>query len=174
MNKTDHDSRMMRTEGQPTVQGYNAQAAVTRGQIIVAAEITVESPDFGHLEPVVEAALRELDDAGVTQRPEIVLADAGYWHKEQIESIVSDGIQVLVPPDGGLVKTSGPAGTKVCMRSCAACSPASTATRSTSTEKRPSSRCSRRSSSTARSTASSAEAGPPHFPNGGWSPPRTT
>jgi hypothetical protein len=43
MNKTDHDSRMMRTQGQPTIQGYNAQAAVTRGQIIVAAEITVES-----------------------------------------------------------------------------------------------------------------------------------
>lgn len=102
MNKTDHDSRMMRTEGQPTVQGYNAQAAVTRGQIIVAAELAVESPDFGHLEPTARAALRELDDAGVTQRPETVLADAGYWHKEQMESIVSDGIQVLVPPDGGL------------------------------------------------------------------------
>jgi transposase len=108
MNKTDHDSRMMRTEGQPTVQGYNAQAAVTRGQIIVAAEIAVESPDFGHLQPVVEAALRELADAGVTQRPETVLADAGYWHKEQIESIVSDGIQVLVPPDGGLRKDIRP------------------------------------------------------------------
>ena len=108
MNKTDHDSRMMRTQGQPTIQGYNAQAAVTRGQIIVAAEITVESPDFGHLEPVVEAALRELDDAGVTQRPEIVLGDAGYWHKEQIESIVAGGIQVLVPPDGGLRKDIRP------------------------------------------------------------------
>ena len=108
MNKTDHDSRMMRTQGQPTIQGYNAQAAVTRGQIIVAAEITVDSPDFGHLEPVVTAALRELDDASVQQRPEIVLADAGYWHKEQIESIVSDGIQVLVPPDGGLRKDIRP------------------------------------------------------------------
>jgi hypothetical protein len=108
MNKTDHDSRMMRTQGQPTVQGYNAQAAVTRGQIIVAAEVTVDSPDFGHLEPVVEAARRELDRAGVSQQPEIVLADAGYWHKEQIESIVSDGIQVLVPPDGGLRKDIRP------------------------------------------------------------------
>ena len=102
MNKTDHDSRMMRTQGQPTVQGYNAQAAVTRGQIIVAAEIAVESPDFGHLEPAVRAALRELEDAGVTQRPETVLADAGYWHTKQMENIVSDGIQVLVPPDAGL------------------------------------------------------------------------
>jgi transposase len=108
MNKTDHDSRMMRTQGQPTIQGYNAQAAVTRGQIIVAAELTVESPDFGHLEPVVTAALRELDAAGVTERPEIVLADAGYWHQGQTESIVSDGIQVLVPPDGGLRKDIRP------------------------------------------------------------------
>jgi Transposase DDE domain len=108
VNKTDHDARMMRTEGQPTVQGYNAQAAVTRGQVIVAAEITVEGPDFGHLEPVVHATLRELDAAGVTQRPEMVLADAGYWHKEQMDSIVSDGIQVLVPPDGGLRKDIRP------------------------------------------------------------------
>ena len=108
MNKTDHDSRMMRTQGQPTIQGYNAQAAVTRGQIIVAAEITVESPDFGHLEPVVTAVLRELDAAGVAERPEIVLADAGYWHQEQMESIVSDGIKVLVPPDGGLRKDIRP------------------------------------------------------------------
>jgi transposase len=102
MNKTDPDSRMMRTQGQPTIQGYNAQAAVTRGQIIVAAEIAVESPDFGHLEPIVRAALRELDDAGVSDRPETVLADAGYWHTRQMENIVSDGIQVLVPPDAGL------------------------------------------------------------------------
>jgi hypothetical protein len=108
INKTDHDSRMMRTDGQPTVQGYNAQAAVTRGQIIVAVEITVESPDFGHLEPVVTATLGQLEKAGVSQQPEIVLADAGYWHKEQIENIVSDGIQVLVPPDGGLRKGVGP------------------------------------------------------------------
>jgi transposase len=102
MNKTDPDSRMMRTQGQPTVQGYNAQAAVTRGQIIVAAEVAVESPDFGHLEPVVRAALRELEDAGVTQRPEMVLADAGYGHTKQMENVVSDGIQVLVSPDAGL------------------------------------------------------------------------
>ncbi len=104
MDKTDPDSRMMRTQGQPTIQGYNAQAVVTRGQIIVAAEITVESPDFGHLEPTVRAALRELRDAGVTQHPGTVLADAGYWHTRQIENIVSDGMQVLVPPDAGLRK----------------------------------------------------------------------
>jgi hypothetical protein len=102
MNITDHDSRVMRTKGQPTVQGYNAQAAVTAEQIIVAAEITTASPDFGNLEPVFDAALRDLELAGVTDRPGVVVADAGYWHKRQMESIVSNGTQVLIPPDSDL------------------------------------------------------------------------
>ena len=52
--------------------------------------------------------MRELGDAGVTQRPETVLADAGYWHTRQMENIVSDGIQVLVPPDAGLREDARP------------------------------------------------------------------
>ena len=108
INKTDPDSRMMMTVGQPTGQSYNAQAAVTRDQIIVAAEISVQSPDFGHLQPTLDAALRDLKKAAVPERPEIVLADAGYWHQDQIEAIVSDGIQVLVPPDGGLRRGTRP------------------------------------------------------------------
>jgi hypothetical protein len=74
------------------------------GQIIVAAEITVDSPGFGHLERVLDAARRELEAAEVIDRPGVVVADAGYWRKEQIESIVSDGIAVLVPPDGSVRK----------------------------------------------------------------------
>src|SRR5918912_627888 len=53
MNVTDPDSRVVRTQGQPGMQGYNAQLAVNERQVIVAAEITTESPDFGHLEPMV-------------------------------------------------------------------------------------------------------------------------
>jgi hypothetical protein len=37
----------------PAKQGYNAHVAVSEGQIIVAAEVAVESPDFGHLKPMV-------------------------------------------------------------------------------------------------------------------------
>jgi transposase len=99
INMTDPDSREMRTQGQPNIQGYNAQAVVTEQQVIVAAEITTQSPDFGQLEPMVAAALRELGNAGIDQRPQTVLADAGYWHKNQIEHLLADGFQVLVPPD---------------------------------------------------------------------------
>ncbi len=101
INTTDHDSRMVRTAGQPTRQGYNAQAAVTEDQIILAAEITVDSPDFGHLEPMVEAAIEQLGKLGADS-PETVLADPGYWHKRQMENVVSAGIQVLIPPDSSL------------------------------------------------------------------------
>ena len=87
----------MRTKGQPTIQGYNAQAAVTREQIIVAAEITIESPDFGHLEPVFDAALRDLEQAGVSERPGTSSPTPATGTK-QMENIVSDGTS-LIPPD---------------------------------------------------------------------------
>ena len=99
INVTDPDSREMRTQGQPNIQGYNAQAVVTEQQIIIAAEITTQSPDFGQLEPMVNAALGELEKAGVSERPRTVLADAGYWHTNQMEHLLADGFQVLVPPD---------------------------------------------------------------------------
>jgi hypothetical protein len=108
INTTDHDSRIMRTQGQPPKQGYNAQAAVNENQIIVAAEITVDSPDFGHLESMVDATLSELEKAGVSQSPEAIVADPGYWHKQQMENVVNQGIPVLIPPDSGVRKGTRP------------------------------------------------------------------
>jgi transposase len=108
INTTDPDSAVMIQQGQPPMQGYNAQAAVTTNQIIIAAEVVRTPPDYGQLEPVVRAALRELQQAGVHEMPGTVLADAGYWHKEQIERLVSDGMQVLVPPDSGLREGARP------------------------------------------------------------------
>ena len=107
VNITDHDSRVVRTQGQPPLQGYNAQLAVNDQQVIVAAEVTTDAPDFGHLEPMVRATQRELQAVDLDE-PAIVVADAGYWHQRQIEAVVSDGIQVLVPPDSGLRKTPRP------------------------------------------------------------------
>ena len=60
MNLTDHDSRPMRTHGFKPLQGYNAQLAVNDQQVVIAAELTCDSPDFGHLEPMVRATRREL------------------------------------------------------------------------------------------------------------------
>lgn len=98
-NTTDPDSRVMQTTTKGWIQGYNAQAAVNENHIILAAEITVESPDFGHLDPIVTAVERELQAAGVSQAPEVIVADAGYWHQEQMMKITARGIPVIIPPD---------------------------------------------------------------------------
>ncbi len=70
--------------------------------------MTVDPGDVRHLEPMVTAARNELHAAGVHDAPMVVLADASSWHREQIDRIVSDGIQVLIPPDSGTRKGTRP------------------------------------------------------------------
>ena len=77
-------------------------------QIVLAAEVTVDSADFGHLEPMVDTVQSELEQAGVEKKPEVVLADAGYWHQDQMENIVNRGIQVLIPPDAATRRGARP------------------------------------------------------------------
>ena len=98
INLSDLDSRNVKTS-RGWVQGYNAQAVATEDQIVIAAEVTVASPDFGHLEPMIRAARDELRQIGVEQPPDVVLADAGYWHQVQMERLLGDGLTVLIPPD---------------------------------------------------------------------------
>src|SRR3954451_23995470 len=74
INLSDLDSRNVKTS-RGWVQGYNAQLVTTADQIVTAAEVNVDSPDFGHLEPMVRAAQAELARAGVDESPEVVLAD---------------------------------------------------------------------------------------------------
>jgi hypothetical protein len=166
INTTDRDSGVMIQQGQPPIQDYNAQPAVTTNQIIVTAQVTTTAPDYGQLGPVVDAALGDLRQAGVTQRPVTVLADAGYWHKEQIERIVTDGMQVLIPPDSGLREGARPGWEGGSTRSCAACSQATAAGRSTASASTAWSRCSVRSKATDGSTASNEEAAARSGPSG--------
>jgi transposase len=105
VNVTDPDSRNVKTP-RGWVQGYNAQAVCNERQIVVAAEVNSYSPDFGQLAPMVAAAERELQAAAVTDTPKVVLADAGYWHHDQMDDLVSSGTTVLIPPDAG--KRKGP------------------------------------------------------------------
>jgi transposase len=107
INTTDLDSRMVKGQ-HGWLQGYNAQAAINEQRIVIAAEIAVVSPDFGHLAPMVAAARAELAGAAITDAPKAVLADSGYWHTEQMHQLAADGIPVLIPPDSGLRTTPRP------------------------------------------------------------------
>jgi Transposase DDE domain len=101
VNLTDPDSRRMKSNRR-YIQGYNAQAVVNEQQIVIAAEITTNAPDFGHLRPMIETALQELEQAGVTEKPAVALADAQYWNEQHMDHLTAEhGIQVLIPPDSG-------------------------------------------------------------------------
>jgi transposase len=102
INISDPDSRVMRTQGTPPRQAYNAQATVNDQQVVLAAEISVAAPDFGHLVPMLETTLEGLREQGVDEIPEVLLADAGYWHTAQMQAIEHQGIEVLAPPDGNM------------------------------------------------------------------------
>ena len=108
INTTDLDSRNVKTPRSYT-QGYNAQAVVNEKQIVLAAEVTASSPDFGHLEPMVKATKRELQKVGVTETPGVAVADSGYWNEQQMDNVVAnEHVQVLIPPDAGKRDTPRP------------------------------------------------------------------
>jgi transposase len=97
---TDPDSRRLKAR-EGYVQGYNAQAVVDEGQIVLAAEITNSNVDWSQLDPMVTATLAELERAGIAGRPETALADAQYWNEEHMDEVIANKhIQVLIPPDG--------------------------------------------------------------------------
>ena len=110
INLTDPDSRNMKAY-RGYLQGYNAQAVTTEDQIIVAAEIAPDGLDFAQLDPMVSAAERELAEAGVTERPGTVLADAGYWSNEHIDSLRERGITPPVAADAD--RRKGPRKTRL-------------------------------------------------------------
>jgi len=46
---------------------------------------------------MVEAAQRELQAAGISEQPGVIVADAGYWHQQQMEHIAGQGIPLDLP-----------------------------------------------------------------------------
>jgi transposase len=107
INTTDPDSHVVKGL-RGFIQGYNAQAVTNEHQIVLAAEVMTAGGDFGHLEPMLDATCRELDAVDVDDVPEVVLADAGYWHQQQMERAIAQGSQVLIPPDTSKRKAPRP------------------------------------------------------------------
>jgi hypothetical protein len=82
------------------VQGYNAQAVVDEGQIVLAAEITNSPGDFSNLDPMITATLAELERVGIAERPQVALADAQYWNEQHMDEVIANKhIQLLIRPD---------------------------------------------------------------------------
>lgn len=94
VNGTDPDSRLIKVPG-GYCQGYNAQAAATAEQVIIAAGLTNSPNDVHQLQPVLTAASANLAAAGVSEEIGVALADAGYYSTENATISQPD---VLIAP----------------------------------------------------------------------------
>jgi transposase len=91
-NFTDPEAKIQKTTD-GFIQGYNAQIAVTGGpaQLIVAQHVTAAAPDVQQLVPVVTAITQALH-----RKPELVLADAGYWSEANVLALDTKGIESFI------------------------------------------------------------------------------
>ena len=86
INTSDPESKVMSTAN-GFVQGYNAQAVANQDQVIVAAEVTDEHNDVHLLHPMIDATDASLAAAGIDERPNILLADAGYASEDNFAGL---------------------------------------------------------------------------------------
>ena len=96
VNTTDPDSRFVHGNGR-TLQGYNAQAATTTEQVVVAAELTQQANDLQQLAPMLGAIRTTLAAAGIDARPQQLAADSGYWSIANL-SAIPHAPELLIPP----------------------------------------------------------------------------
>jgi transposase len=93
-NTTDPHSRIIAQANKGVLQGYNAQAAATVDQIVLAAEVTVTSNDQPHFVPMATAVTENLADAGHADGIGTFVADAGYW--TAANGTIEVGAEVLI------------------------------------------------------------------------------
>jgi transposase len=98
-NRTDPDSRILRTRG-GFVQGYNAQVAVDESHLVVACAVVSENGDYRQLTPMIERIEQRLKKAKVTNKPRVYLADGGYWSGAAVDELQAKGRRLLLPPTG--------------------------------------------------------------------------
>jgi transposase len=93
-NFTDPESRIMLDGATKAfTQAYNAQAAVDcDSQVIVSADVTQQANDKQQLVPMLEQIEENLGEI-----PDRILADAGYFTEEAVESVAGGYTEPCIP-----------------------------------------------------------------------------
>ena len=78
----DPEAQMMKTGDGSLQYSYNAQAAVSRDGLIVAAELTRDATDHAQLVPMTEAVAKTSGE-----KPALMVADNGYLSKDVLEQM---------------------------------------------------------------------------------------
>ena len=123
-NVTDPESRVMKT-AKGYLQAYNAQAAATAGQIILAADVTPEANDVKQPVGMLDQVQENAAAVGIEEKVGVALMDAGYWSEENAKAFSKPGApEVLIattkdwkqrkalrenpPPEGPMPEDLGP------------------------------------------------------------------
>ena len=96
VNLTDAESRIMPVAGGGFEQCYNAQAAVAAGSLLVVeTDVSQASNDKQQLTPMLDRLDALPEALGET---EVLLADAGYFSKDNVDACEKAGIEPLIAP----------------------------------------------------------------------------
>lgn len=110
INLTDPDSRIMRApHGNGWLQGFNAQAAVSQDQIVLAAYVCNKANDVEQFGPLSQALQHEVDrlqNAGQQVQIGTVLADAGYASEANLTSEGPDRLIALGKDPAGTARAN--------------------------------------------------------------------
>jgi len=112
VNLTDPDSRLMiEGSGGGSVQGYNAQVAVTDDHLILGIHLSQAANDKNCFAPTLAAAMQSATDLDLTIGT--VLADAGYFTRDNLtmpgpDRLIAPGKTRDVLAQASSAPTSGP------------------------------------------------------------------
>ena len=90
-SRTDPESRYLRRRG-GFVLGYTAEVAVSEDHWIVGHRVHQKTNDTASLEAMIQQCERQCG-----QRPEVVMADTGYYSMGEIEKVEAAGTTAYVP-----------------------------------------------------------------------------
>ena len=94
VNFTDEHSRIMPCGGGEFVQGYNAQAAVEHdSHLVVGNHVSQATNDKREVEPALNELAKVAEELGA---PQVMVADAGYHSKENVERCEREGIEPYI------------------------------------------------------------------------------
>jgi len=99
----DRNARMMLMKRGEFDYGYNAQACVAEGHgVIIAADLSNEASDMGHLPGVVEEVRQLRDELHLNEagKETVMSADSGYFSVENIAQ-EGEGIELLIASGRG-------------------------------------------------------------------------
>ena len=94
VNFTDEQSRIMPAGGGEFVQGYNAQAAVEHdSHLVVGNHVSQATNDKREVDPALNELAKVAEEVGT---PQVLVADAGYHSKENVERCERQGIEPYI------------------------------------------------------------------------------